>query len=145
MLFRSQTPASTGSRSLNWLEARMNADVSRLNALTGTPSAIQLMTADPRESVAIENFLRAASRELSSDRIMLAPSASTDDTANPRVSVLFGPFANRAAATQSLAKLSATVSQYSPYVRSIKSIREDLRPIVLPSTAGSSISPAAKP
>ena len=140
-----QTPASTGSRSLNWLEARMNADVSRLNALTGTPSAIQLMTADPRESVAIENFLRAASRELSSDRIMLAPSASTDDTANPRVSVLFGPFANRAAATQSLAKLSATVSQYSPYVRSIKSIREDLRPIVLPSTAGSSISPAAKP
>ena len=140
-----QTPASTGSRSLNWLEARMNADVSRLNALTGTPSAIQLMTADPRESVAIENFLRAISRELSSDRIMLAPSASSDDTANPRVSVLFGPFANRAAATQSLAKLSATVSQYSPYVRSIKSIREDLRPVVLPTTVGSSISPAPKP
>ena len=140
-----QTPASAGLSRLNWLGTRINADVSRLNALTGTPSAIQLMTADPRESVAIENFLRAASRELNSDRIMLVPSASTGDIANPRVSVLFGPFANRAAATQSLAKLSATVSQYSPYVRSIKSIREDLQPVVLPTTVGSTISPAAKP
>jgi MSHA biogenesis protein MshM len=139
-----QTPVSAGLSRLNWLGTRMNADVSRLNALTGTPSAIQLMTADSRESLAIENFLRAASRELNSDRIMLVPSASTGDTANPRVSVLFGPFANRAAATQSLAKLSAAVSQYSPYVRSIKSIREDLQPVVLPTTVGSTISPAAK-
>ncbi len=137
-----QTPVSTGVSGQNWLETRMNADVSRLNALTGNQAAIQLMTADPRESSAIENFLRAASRELNSDRIMLAPAGSA---ANPRVSVLFGPFADRVVATLSLAKLSATVAQYSPYVRSIKSIREDLRPVVLHTTAGSSISPATKP
>ncbi len=122
----SQTPVSTASPSLNWLESRMNADVSRLNALTGNQSAIQLMTADPAESQGIESFLRVASRELAADRIMLAPAGSA---ANPRVSVLFGPFADRAAAGLALAKLSAALTQYSPYVRSIKSINDDLRPI----------------
>jgi MSHA biogenesis protein MshM len=121
-----KTLLSTGVSGQNWLETRMNADVSRLNALPENHSAIQLMTADPRESAGIENFLRAASRELNSDRIMVAPAGSA---ANPRVSVLFGPFANRGEATDALAKLSSAVKPYSPYVRSIKSIRDDLRPI----------------
>ncbi len=142
---QTQAPVSTAVSRQNWLKTRMDADVSRLNSLAGNQTAIQLMTADPRESSAIENFLRAASRELASDRIMLAPSGSTGGNANPKVSVLFGPFANRAEAAQSLATLSATVSQYSPYVRSIKSIREDLRPVVIPNAAGSANSPAAKP
>ena len=84
------------------------------------------MTADPAESQGIESFLRIASRELAADRIMLAPAGSS---ANPRVSVLFGPFPDRAAAGLALAKLSAALTQYSPYVRSIKSINDDLRPI----------------
>jgi MSHA biogenesis protein MshM len=118
--------ASTGISSQNWLETRMSADVSRLNALPDNQSAIQLMTADPRESAGIENFLRAASRELNADRIMVAPAGSA---ANPRVSVLFGPFANRAEATEAMAKFSSAVTPYSPYVRSIKSIRDDLRAV----------------
>jgi MSHA biogenesis protein MshM len=123
-----KTPASTAVSSQNWLENRMNADVLRLNALPENHSAIQLMTADPRESAGIENFLRAASRELNADRIMVAPAGSA---ANPRVSVLFGPFANRAEATDAIAKLSSAVTPYSPYVRSIKSIRDDLRAVTV--------------
>ncbi len=122
-----KTPASAVVSGQSWLENRMNADVSRLNALPESHSAIQLMTADPRESAGIENFLRAASRELSSDRIMVAPAGSA---VNPRVSVLFGPFANRGEATDALAKLSVALRPYSPYVRSIKSIRDDLRPVM---------------
>ncbi len=117
-------PVSTAVSSQNWLEMRMNADVSRLNTLSDMQSAIQLMTADPRESAGIENFLRAASRELNADRIMVAPAGSA---ANPRVSVLFGPFANRVEATEAMAKFSSAVTPYNPYVRSIKSIRDDLR------------------
>jgi MSHA biogenesis protein MshM len=121
-----KTPASAVVSGQNWLENRMNADVSRLNALPESHSAIQLMTADPRESAGIENFLRAASRELNADRIMVAPAGSAT---NPRVSVLFGPFANRGEAAEAMAKFSSTVTPYSPYVRSIKSIRDDLRPV----------------
>jgi MSHA biogenesis protein MshM len=127
-----KTLASAGVSGQNWLEMRMNADVSRLNALPENHSAIQLMTADPRESAGIENFLRAASRELTSDRIMVAPAGNA---ANPRVSVLFGPFANRAEAIDALTKLSSAVKPYSPYVRSIKSIRDDLRPSATSATA----------
>lgn len=120
-----KTPASTAISGQNWLEIRMDVDVSRLNALPDNQSAIQLMTADPRESAGIENFLRAASRELNANRIMVAPAGSA---ANPRVSVLFGPFANRGDAADAMAKFSSAVTPYSPYVRSIKSIRDDLRP-----------------
>ncbi len=102
----------------------MNADVLRLNTLPDNHTAIQLMTADPRESAGIENFLRAASREFNADRIMVVPAGSA---ANPRVSVLFGPFTNRNDATEAMAKFSSAVTPYSPYVRSIKSIRDDLR------------------
>ncbi len=117
-------PVFTAVSSQNWLETRMNADVLRLNTLPDNHTAIQLMTADPRESAGIENFLRAASRELNADRIMVVPAGSA---ANPRVSVLFGPFANRNDATEAMAKFSSAVTPYSPYVRSIKSIRDDLR------------------
>jgi MSHA biogenesis protein MshM len=121
-----KTPAYSGFSGQNWLETRMNADVSRLAALPESDSAIQLMTADPRESAGIENFLRVASRDLNADRIMVVPAGNQ---ANPRVSVLFGPFANRVEATDALAKLSSAVKPYSPYVRPIKSIRDDLRPL----------------
>ena len=84
------------------------------------------MTADPRESAGIENFLRAVSRELNADRIMVAPAGNAT---NPRVSVLLGPFANRVEAGAALAKLSISAKPYSPYVRSIKSIRDDFRPV----------------
>jgi MSHA biogenesis protein MshM len=121
-----KTLAYSGVSGQNWLETRMNADVSRLAALPESDSAIQLMTADPRESAGIENFLRVASRDLNADRIMVVPAGNQ---ANPRVSVLFGPFANRVEASDALAKLSSAVKPYSPYVRPIKSIRDDLRPL----------------
>jgi len=130
-----KTLVLTGVSGQNWLEIRMGADVSRLNALPNNHSAIQLMTADPRESAGIENFLRAASRELSADRIMVAPAGSAT---NPRVSVLFGPFANRGEATEAIAKLSIALRPYSPYVRSIKSIRDDLRTVAARATVATS-------
>ncbi len=109
----------------DWLAARMEADVQRIEALAGTRYAIQLMTADQREKAAIESFLRIASKELNPDRIMVYPSGTAD---NPKVSVLYSNFPERADANGELAQLSTKLTQFRPYVRSISAIRDDIRP-----------------
>jgi septal ring-binding cell division protein DamX len=111
--------------SIDWLYARMEADISRLGGMPANRHSIQLMTADPREKSAIESFLRIASQELNSDRIMVYPAGTSE---NPRVSVLYGNFAERTVATEEMLKLSAKLAKFKPYVRSIGAIREDLRP-----------------
>ncbi|MBI3716267.1 MAG: AAA family ATPase [Betaproteobacteria bacterium] len=110
----------------DWLAARMEADVQRLEALPGDRYAIQLMTADQREKAAIENFLRTASKDLNPDRIMVYPSGTGD---NPKVSVLYSNFPERADANGELAQLPAKLTQFRPYVRSIRAIRDDIRPV----------------
>ena len=109
----------------DWLAARMEADVQRLEALPGTRYAIQLMTADQREKLAIENFLRVVSKELNPDRIMVYPSGTPE---NPKVSVLYSNFPERADANGELAQLSPKLTQFRPYVRSVSAIRDDIRP-----------------
>jgi len=119
-------PAAAGSKTpKDWLAARMEADVQRLEALPGDRYAIQLMTADQREKTAIENFLRLASKELNPDRIMVYPSGTGD---NPKVSVLYSNFPERADANGELAQLPGKLTQFRPYVRSILAIRDDIRP-----------------
>ncbi|MEO8100937.1 MAG: hypothetical protein ABI790_00325, partial [Betaproteobacteria bacterium] len=109
-----------------WLQARMDADVSRLGALPANRYSIQLMTADSREKSAIETFLRAASRELNADRIMVYPAGTRE---NPRVSVLYGNYVERADASEEMLRLPARLTKFRPYVRSVGAIREDLRPL----------------
>ncbi len=82
------------------------------------------MTASERERVAIENFLRAASKELNSDRIMLFYSGTAE---NPRVSVLYGNYAERNEASAELTGLPPKVTQFRPYVRSFQAVRDDIR------------------
>ncbi len=110
--------------SLNWLQARMGADIARLGALPAHRYSIQLMTADPRESSGIEDYLRTASRELNPDRIMVYPTGTRD---NPRVGVLYGSFNERVEATEEMVRLPVKLTRFRPYVRSVSAIREDMR------------------
>ena len=103
----------------------MAADTTRIGALANSRYAIQLMTADQREKSAIEAFLRAASRELSAERIMVYPSGTVE---NPKVSVLYGDFGERADAFVEITRLSPRLTQFRPYARSFAAIRSDLRP-----------------
>ena len=107
-----------------WLQVRMDADVSRISGLPTNRYSIQLMTADPREASAIESFLRTASRDLNADRIMVYPAGARD---SPRVSVLYGSFAERADATEEMLRLPVKLTKFRPYVRSVGAIREDMR------------------
>ena len=118
-------PSPAASNDKDWLEARMAADTTRIGALANSRYAIQLMTADQREKSAIEAFLRAASRELSAERIMVYPSGTVE---NPKVSVLYGDFGERADASVEITHLSPRLTQFRPYARSFAAIRSDLRP-----------------
>jgi len=109
----------------DWLGTRMQADLFRLKALRGSHYAIQLMTADAREKPAIENYLRMVAKELNPDRIMVYPTG-TDD--NPRVSVLYGNYTERADANGEIARLQSKLLKFNPYARSLQAIRDDIRP-----------------
>jgi type II secretory pathway predicted ATPase ExeA/septal ring-binding cell division protein DamX len=108
----------------DWLATRAAADLERLKKLPNARFAIQLMTADERERGAIENFLRAASRELNPDRIMLYRSGTVD---NPKISVLYGNYTERNEAAAELSGLPSKVTKFRPYVRSLQAVRDDLR------------------
>ena len=118
-------PQAEAISSSGWLQTRMDADASRLGGFPANRYSIQLMTADPRETAAIESFLRAASRELNADRILVYPAGTRD---NPRVSVLYGNYVERADASEEMLRLPAKLTKFRPYVRSVGAIREDLRP-----------------
>jgi MSHA biogenesis protein MshM len=119
-----QTPDNTGVGSQNWLEKRVNADVSRLGKVSPERFVIQLMTADERERNALEGFLRVINRDLNADRIMLYPSGTKE---NPKLSVLYGNYADRAEASAELSGLPTKLTVFRPYVRSIQAVKDDLR------------------
>lgn len=118
-------PVRGGPIEKGWLGTRMQADLTRLKALKTSHYAIQLMTADAREKSAIENYLRVVAKELNPDRIMVYP-AGTDD--NPRVSVLYGNYTERADANGEIARLPSKLLKFNPYARSLQAIRDDIRP-----------------
>lgn len=115
----------SGNTDPDWLSTRMHADRTRLTNLEGARYAIQLMTADERERGAIVDFLRAASKELNPDRIMVYASGTAD---NPKVSVIYGNFRERSDASAEMAQLSKRLAQFRPYVRSVNAVRDDFRP-----------------
>ena len=108
----------------DWLDKRMTADAARIAALPKERYGIQLMTADQRERPAIESYLRAVSRELNPDLIMVFPTGNADNT---RVIVLYGNFDDRANAITGLGSLPARVSRFRPFVRSFDAVRNDVR------------------
>ena len=122
----SQPPASVAPAAVpkDWLGARLAADKARIEKQPSTRFSVQLLTADERERAAIEAYLRAASRELNPDRIMVYLSGTVE---NPKVSVLYGNYNDRAEATAELAAVPPKLTQFRPYARSFQAIRDDLR------------------
>ena len=116
--------ASGKATATDWLGSRARVDTQRLEKLPATRYSIQLMTADERERGAIENYLRSASRELNQDRIMIYFSGTTE---NPRVSVLYGNYADRNEALAELSGIPPKLSQFRPYARTFQAIRDDIR------------------
>jgi len=108
----------------DWLATRAAADLARIQKLANNRFAIQLMTADERERGAIETYLRSVSLELNPDRVMLYRSGTSD---NPKISVIYGNYAERSEASAELSGLPAKVTQFRPYVRSFQAVRDDLR------------------
>jgi type II secretory pathway predicted ATPase ExeA/septal ring-binding cell division protein DamX len=108
----------------DWLGARVAADMARIEKQPRGRYSIQLMTADERERSAIETYLRAASRDLDPDRVMVYLSGTAE---NPKVSVLYGNYADRTEATAELSSLPQKLNQSRPYARSFQAIRDDIR------------------
>jgi septal ring-binding cell division protein DamX len=107
------------------LRTRAEADGARLKAIARERYSIQLMTADERERGAIEAYLRSVNRELNADRVMLYLSGTSE---NPKISVLYGNYNDRAEAAAELMGLPAKLTQFRPYARSFQAIRDDFRP-----------------
>jgi MSHA biogenesis protein MshM len=118
------TPPDPQNWLANWLDARLGSDRARLNSAKTDHWSIQLMTADQRERIAIENYLKEAQRVLKTDDIFLYRSGSKDI---PRVSVTYGDFPNRNEAQAALTRLPQALGQFRPYLRSFNAIREDLK------------------
>ena len=106
------------------LHERLTIDAARVAALPKNRYAIQLMTADQREQSAIQSYLRAASRELNPDLILVFPTGSAD---NPRVSVLYGNFDGPTQAKAELGSLPARIARFRPYIRSFSAVQDGLR------------------
>ncbi len=119
----SPTPTATQS-SQDWLTARIESDRRKLDSAPSQNWSIQLMTADQRERQALENYLAEARRVLKPDGLLLVSTGSRD---LPRISVIYGEFANRVEAQSALTKLPQGVGQFRPYVRTFQAIREDMR------------------
>jgi MSHA biogenesis protein MshM len=120
----SSAPAAASSAP-EWLRVRAEADAARIAQVPRSRYSIQLMTADEREHAAIEAYLRNVNRELNADRVMLYFSGTAE---NPKVSVLYGNYNDRAEASAELAGLPPRLTQFRPYGRSFQAIRDDFRP-----------------
>jgi MSHA biogenesis protein MshM len=121
----SSASTSSVSGGRDWLRTRAEADGARLKAIARERYSIQLMTADERERGAIEAYLRSVNRELNADRVMLYLSGTSE---NPKISVLYGNYNDRAEAAAELMGLPAKLTQFRPYARSFQAIRDDFRP-----------------
>lgn len=119
------TAATAPSGAPEWLKVRAEADAARIAQVARSRYSIQLMTADEREHAAIETYLRNVNRELNADRVMVYFSGTPE---NPKVSVLYGNYNDRAEASAEIAGLPTKLTQFRPYARSFQAIRDDFRP-----------------
>lgn len=117
--------AAVSAPAADWLTQRLDADGARLKSSAPERWTIQLLTADRRERGAIENYLSDAGRVLKAEDVLLFASGTRE---TPRIGVVYGDFATRAAAQAEVAKLPQRLGQFRPYVRSFQSIRDDQRP-----------------
>ena len=103
------------------LADRMREGAQRINSLPPEHYVIQLMTADARRRVEVDDFLRVAGNELDSDRLALYAFGAAE---NPRVRVILASFADRAEALAEISAMSDRVKKFKPYLRTVRALRE---------------------
>jgi type II secretory pathway predicted ATPase ExeA/septal ring-binding cell division protein DamX len=108
----------------DWLGKRMAADAARIATLPKAHYAIQLMTADQRQYLALDTYLRATGSELNPDLVWWLPTGSPE---NPRVTVFYGNFDGANAAGAGIIALPARLSKFGPYIRSFGAVLNDVR------------------
>jgi septal ring-binding cell division protein DamX len=108
----------------DWLGKRMAADAARIAALPKEHYAIQLMTADQRQHLAIETYLRTSGGELNPELVWFLPTGSPE---NPRVTVFYGNFDGPSDAGAGMSALPARLSRFGPYIRSFGALLNDIR------------------
>ena len=94
-------------------------------SLIAAPSnrfAVQLLVADSRERVFLENYLSDAGRTLPPNALYLVPAGSPDA---PRTGMLYGPFDEKGSAANALASLPENLRTFHPYIRSLDAVRDD--------------------
>jgi MSHA biogenesis protein MshM len=119
------SPATNGAANAT-LDQRLTTDAERIKALVPSAWAIQLMNADARDRNAVDGFLRQASRELGPIGTRLI-ALEVGNAANPRISVVLAPFANRNEATAEMVRLPVYVMQYKPYARAAQMVAAEVR------------------
>ena len=82
------------------------------------------MMTDARDTAYLESYLAEASRSLRRTTLFLYPSGSAE---SPRVGVLYGAFPTRREANEAMGALPPNLRQFRPYVRSVESVRNDVR------------------
>jgi septal ring-binding cell division protein DamX len=117
-------PAAVQAPSRSLVEARLAAGKAMLDDPQGARYAIQLMVTDARERDYLQQYLRDAGRAVAPERLYAAPIGSPE---SPRISVLFGTYADRPEAIATLASLPEGLRQFRPYVRPIEAIRDEVR------------------
>ncbi len=118
---RRSHPRPTGPPTL---ASRYSAGLALLEGSSGARYVVQLMMTDARDTAYIESYLAEASRSLKTEEVFLYPSGSAE---SPKVGVLYGAFPTRREANEAMGALPANLRQFRPYVRSVESVRNDLR------------------
>jgi MSHA biogenesis protein MshM len=109
------------------LEQRYATDLAKLRSFKPSAWTVQLMTADARDTSAIERFLRDAAGELgttTADKLIVFPAGTT---ALPRASIVLAPYENRADANNEMARLPKQVAQFKPYARAVQMVAVEAR------------------
>jgi type II secretory pathway predicted ATPase ExeA/septal ring-binding cell division protein DamX len=106
------------------LDARYSAGLALLDGSSGAKYVVQLMMTDAREKGYLQWYIADASRTLGEDELFLYPSGTAE---SPRVGVLYGSFRTRREASEAMAAIPANLRQFRPYVRSVESVRNDVR------------------
>jgi type II secretory pathway predicted ATPase ExeA len=117
-------PAAGKGSAPSALEARFAASGALLDGKAGGRFVVQLMMTDAKVTTFLKNYLAEASRTLKEEEIFLYRSGSAE---SPKVGVLYGAFQSRREATESMGALPEGLRQFRPYVRSVESVRGDVR------------------
>ncbi len=110
----------------DWLNLRVSADRARLTQQNNAEIVIQLMTATKRESAALEAYLKELAAEVADEQVFVTTTGmNTTNTDTRKTNVLLGGFTDQPSANAQLARLSARLRQYQPYLRTFGGVKKE--------------------